>query len=149
MRMIYQGFAAALIVATGIVADGAKGATSESIAAFEGRWNGRVNLDCVAVSASMEIVIEDGDMSGQATIRGAGEGSGTYKISGYVDSKGRISDGQMQGPFGLSMRGNLTSGEGKGQFFWSGVQRQLESLLARSGTAAGARNRRTRGKGKT
>ena len=108
MRLIYQGFAAVLsVTACAIVAallGGATGASSDDLAAFEGRWNGKVLLDCVAVSAPMEIVIADGDMSGQSTIRGAGEGSGSYKISGYVDRKGRISDGQMQGPFGFSMR---------------------------------------------
>ncbi len=121
MRMIkhlnFRNIAAALTVAAGFVTGTAYASVSEDLAAFEGRWNGRVDLACIAISAPMEIVIRDGDMSGKATIRGAGEGSGTYRISGYVDRKGRVSDAQMQGPFGLSMRGNLSNGEGKGQFF--------------------------------
>ena len=69
----------------------------------------------MGIVVPMEIVIEDGDLSGQFTVRGRGEDNGTYRITGYVDRKGRISDGRVRGAFGLFMRGNLSGGEGKGQ----------------------------------
>ena len=116
MRMNYRKLPAAFLIAASLLAGGVNAAAADDLAAFEGRWNGRVDLTCVGVSAPMEIVIQNGDMSGQANIRGAGKGSGIYKISGYVDRKGRISDGRIQGLFTLSMRGSLSSGEGKGQF---------------------------------
>jgi len=107
MRMNYRKLPAAFVIAASLLAGGVNAAASDDLAAFEGRWNGRLDLACTGTSASMEVVIQNGDMNGQADIRGAGEGSGIYKISGYVDRKGRVSDGRMQGYFGLSMRGNL------------------------------------------
>ncbi|MDA0231378.1 MAG: caspase family protein [Proteobacteria bacterium] len=118
--MNYRDLAAALIVATGVMAVGglsrATAANSEAVMAFEGHWNGRVILDCAGVTAPMEIVIQGGDMTGQVIVRGQGEGDGTYTISGYIDRKGRISDGRLRGPVILNMRGSLSDHEGKGQF---------------------------------
>ena len=120
MRMNHRGFAAALIVAASVVAgtapSAANAATSEAVLAYEGRWIGRAILDCAGITAPLEIVVEDGDMSSKVIVCSQGQGDGTYYISGYVDRKGRISDGRMAGPFGLSMRGNLSNREGKGQF---------------------------------
>ena len=97
MRAKRHFFAAAFIVAASLVTGGAlssaKAATSEDMLAFEGRWTGKANLDCAGVTAPLEIVIEDGDMSGQVTVRGIGQGDGIYRISGYIDRKGRISEG--------------------------------------------------------
>ena len=120
MRMIQRGFAAALIVAASVVAgtalSAANAATSEAVLAYEGRWVGKAILDCAGITTPLEITVEGGDMSGKAIVRGQGQGDGTYYISGYIDRKGRISEGRMAGPFGLSMRGNLSNREGKGQF---------------------------------
>ena len=119
--MNYRDLAAALIVATGVMAVGglsrATAANSEAVMAFEGHWNGRVILDCAGVTAPMEIVIQGGDMTGQVIVRGRGKWTdGTYTISGYIDRKGRISDGRLRGPVILNMRGSLSDHEGKGQF---------------------------------
>lgn len=107
MRMTYREFAAAVIVAASVVAGGAlsaaKAATSEGVAAFEGRWSGKALIECSGVSAPLEITVESGDISGQITVRGQGMGDGTYYISGSVDRKGRISKGRMLGPFSLRM----------------------------------------------
>ena len=120
MRMNYRDLATALLVAASIMAGGAvsraNAANSEAVMAFEGRWNGRAILDCAAITAPMEIVIQGGDMSGQVTVRGQGQGDGTYTVSGYIDRKGRISDGRLRGPISLNMRGSLLDHEGKGQF---------------------------------
>ena len=89
----------------------------DDITAFDGRWDGELDLDCVGMILPIEIVIEDGDMSGQFTVRGRGEEDGTYYISGYVDRKGRISEGLVRGAFKLRMRGNFSGGEGKGQIY--------------------------------
>ena len=120
MRMIYRGFAAALIGVASAVAgtalSAANAATSEAVLAYEGRWIGRAILDCAGITAPLEITVEGGEMSGKVIVRGQGQGDGTYYISGYIDRKGRISEGRMAGPFGLSMRGNLSDRVGKGQF---------------------------------
>ena len=58
----------------------------DDITAFDGRWDGELDLDCVGMILPIEIVIEDGDMSGQFTVRGRGEEDGTYYISGCPSS---------------------------------------------------------------
>ena len=82
MQMTYRGFAAAFIVAACIVTGGAlsnaKAASSEGVAAFEGRWSGKVLIECSGVTAPLEITVEDGEMSGKLTVRGQGQGDGTY-----------------------------------------------------------------------
>ena len=121
MRMNYRNLVAAILVAASVIAGGvssrANAASSDAMMAYEGRWNGRAILDCAGVTAPMEIVIQDGDMSGQVTVRGQGQGDGTYTIFGYIDRKGRISDGRLRGPVSLNMRGSLLGREGKGQFY--------------------------------
>jgi len=120
MRMNYRNLVTALLVAASVMASGAlsdaNAANSDAVMAYEGHWNGRAILDCTGVTAPMEIVIQGGDMSGEVTVRGQGQGDGTYTISGYIDRKGRISDGRLRGPVSLNMRGSLSDHEGKGQF---------------------------------
>ena len=120
MRMNYRNLVTALLVAASVMASGAlsdaNAANSDAVMAYEGHWNGRAILDCAGVTAPMEIVIQGGDMSGEVTVRGQGQGDGTYTISGYIDRKGRISDGRLRGPVSLNMRGSLSDHEGKGQF---------------------------------
>ena len=88
---------------------------SSGYSSFDGRWSGKVDLDCIGIIVPLEIVIQDGDLSGHFTVRGQGEDDGTYNISGYIDRKGRISEGRVQGAFRLKMRGSLSDREGKGQ----------------------------------
>ena len=120
MWMIYRGFAAALIGVASAVAgtalSAANATTTEAVLAYEGHWIGRAILDCAGITAPLAITVEGGEMSGKVIARGLGQGNGTYYISGYIDRKERISEGRVAGPFGLSMRGNLSDREGKGQF---------------------------------
>jgi hypothetical protein len=91
-------------------------AQSGGMNSFDGRWSGKAYLQCSGVNAAMEIVIRDGDMSGRLTVRGQGQGDGIYDVSGYVDRKGRISEGRIQGVFNFNLNGKLSNSEGKGNF---------------------------------
>jgi hypothetical protein len=91
-------------------------ATSADITAFDGHWRGSLNLDCTGLNAPMDVTIQGGDLSGKVTVRGQGEGDGTYEVSGYVDRRGKISDGRFQGPFIFYMSGSLSGDRGTGKF---------------------------------
>ena len=93
-----------------------RAAQSGGMNSFDGRWRGKVYLECSGVSAPMEFAIRGGDMSGHFTVRGQGQGDGKYDVSGYVDRKGRLSEGLVQGPFKFNMNGTMSDGAGKGKF---------------------------------
>ena len=114
--MMNRGIAAAVIIVTGFVTNTAHAAASDSMNAFEGRWQGSAYLQCTGVNAPMDIVIQDGDMTGHILVSGQGQGDGTYDVSGYVDRKGRLSDARIRGPLVFNMYGNLSDGIGKGKF---------------------------------
>jgi hypothetical protein len=105
--------AASLVAGGGV---GAWAASADDLAVFDGRWSGNLNLDCNGVEAPIEVVIEDGEMTGKTYVRGMGQGDSTYHVSGYIDRKGRISGGRISGPFGFTMDGRLSGGVGKGRF---------------------------------
>ena len=111
----------------------ANAAARDAALGFEGRWSGQAIIECTGVTAPLEIIVEDGDMSGELIVRGQGQGDGKYFISGYIDRKGRLSDGRMMGPFRFSMRGKLSGREGKGEFY--GPECSGNWKLARAGTA--------------
>ena len=141
MRMNYRNLVAAILVAASVIAGGvssrANAASSDAMMAYEGRWNGRTILDCAGVTAPMEIVIQDGDMSGQVTVRGQGQGDGTYTIFGYIDRKGRISGRALTRTRQSKYARQLVGPRGQGPVLWSGMQRKLESRVKRSDAAAG------------
>ena len=119
MRIKRLLIAASSWLAASLVAGGGAGAwaaSADDLAAFDGRWSGNVYLDCNGVDAPIEVVIEDGEMSGKTYVRGMGQGDSTYHVSGYIDRRGRISDGRISGAFGFTMDGRLSGGVGKGRF---------------------------------
>ena len=67
----------------------------------------------------MSFVIRDGDMSGKILVRGQGQGGGTYNAPGYIDHKGRISDGRIRDLFNCDMAGKIADGAAKSKFFGS------------------------------
>ena len=73
MRMIYRGFAAALIGVASAVAgtalSAARTTTTEAVLAYEGRWIGRAILDCAGITTPLEITVEGGEMSGKVTAK--------------------------------------------------------------------------------
>jgi len=123
MRMNYRAIAAAFIAGTGILAGGnlnaIKAATSEGVAAYSGLWSGAAYAECSGGDSPMEFIVDDGDMNGKITARGLNQGDGVYIVSGYVDRKGRISEGRMLGPFSFNLTGRLLNGKGKGRFMGS------------------------------
>jgi hypothetical protein len=120
MQTIFRFMATALVAALVIFADSGRhdavAATSEGVEAFSGFWSGTVFADCSGGDSVMEFTVDDGELSGTIVARGMSEGNGTYILSGYVDRRGRISEGRMLGPFAFSLTGKLTDGKGKGRF---------------------------------
>ena len=114
--MLRHLFAGGFLFVGIILVGNADRAVSADVTTFDGRWRGNINLDCSGVNAPMDVAVKGGDISGKIIVRGQGEGDGTYLVSGYVDRKGRISDGRIQGPFVFSMSGSLSGGKGKGKF---------------------------------
>jgi len=109
-----QGFISGLCLISAALAFAPGGLFAAEIGDFDGRWTGYIDTDCSG-RAKTDITIKDGELSGTTNISGTGDADGKYNFSGYVDRKGRLTDGRLSGMFIVRLSGQFESGKASGR----------------------------------
>ena len=85
-----------------------------AVGAYDGAWSGYIESDCAGRSRA-EITIEDGEVRGFVKVFGTGESDGRYSFTGYIDRKGRLSDGRLVGREKAQLSGRFDGDAAKGR----------------------------------